>query len=53
MQRFRRLHRLQKFVSVHSSACNHFNHDRSLASRDFYKMNRAAVRAEWRALCAC
>ncbi len=43
---------LQKFASVHSSVYNHFNSDRSLSSRDVYKMNRAAALAEWRALCA-
>ena len=52
MQRFRRMHSLQKFAAVHSSVFNHFNADRSLSSRPVYKMNRAAALAEWRALCA-
>ncbi len=52
MQRFRRLHSLQKFASVHSSVYNHFNSDRSLSSRKFFKLNRAAALAEWRAICA-
>ncbi len=52
MQRFRRLHSLQKFVSVHSSIHNLFNTERSLSSRDVYKMNRTAALAEWRELCA-
>ena len=52
MQRFRRLHSLQKFVSVHSSIFNHFNSDRSLSSRPVYKLNRAAALAEWRGLYA-
>jgi putative transposase len=33
MQRFRRIHSLQKFVAVHSSVFNHFNSDRSLLIR--------------------
>jgi putative transposase len=33
MQRFRRMHSLQKFASVHASLFNHFNSDRSLSSR--------------------
>jgi putative transposase len=52
MQRFRRLHSLQKFVAVHSSVSNHFNADRSLSSRNDYKLQRAAALAEWRQLCA-
>jgi putative transposase len=46
------MHSLQKFASVHSSVHNHFNTERSLSSRDTYKLNRAAALAEWRALCA-
>ena len=52
MLRFRRMHSLQKFVSVHASISNHFNSDRSLSSRENYKANRAAALAKWRALCA-
>ena len=52
MQRFRRLHSLQKFAAVHSSVCNHFNSDRSLSSRHVYKLNRAAALSEWRQFCA-
>ena len=52
MQRFRRMHSLQKFSSVHSSVFNHFNSDRNLSSRPVYKLNRAAALAEWRDLCA-
>ena len=33
MLRFRRMRSLQKFASVHSSVFNHFNWERSLASR--------------------
>jgi putative transposase len=52
MQRFRRVRSLQKFVAVHSSVHNLFNSDRSLSSRKFFKLNRAAALAEWRQLCA-
>ena len=51
MLRFRRIHSLQKFASVHSSVHNHFNSDRSLSSRSAYKASRTAALAEWRALC--
>ena len=37
MQRFRREKALQKFVSVHSAVCNHFNHERNLVSPDDVK----------------
>ena len=52
MQRFRRMRSLQKFASVHSSVYNHFNQERSLTSRDTFKLTRAAVLAEWRQLCS-
>ncbi|MEQ8898521.1 MAG: IS6 family transposase [Roseovarius sp.] len=51
MQRFRRMRSLQKFAAVHSSVFNHFNHERSLSSRDIFKTNRTAALAEWRGLC--
>jgi len=50
MQRFRRLRSLQMFASVHASVTNHFNHERSLSSRNVFKQNRAAALAEWRQL---
>ena len=52
MLRFRRMRSLQKFVAVHASVLNHFNHDRSLAKRQHFKMNRAAALDEWRQLAA-
>jgi putative transposase len=52
MLRFRRMRSLQTFAAVHSSVFNHFNSDRSLSSRKFFKVNRAAALAEWRQLCA-
>jgi putative transposase len=41
---------LQTFAAVHSSVHNHFNQERSLSSRDIFKLNRAAALAEWRQL---
>ncbi len=52
MLRFRRMHSLQKFASVHSSVHNHFNSHRGLSTRQIYKQARAAALAEWRQLCA-
>ena len=50
MLRFRRTATLQKFVSVHASIQNHFNHESHLYSRINFKLNRAAALAEWRQL---
>ena len=50
MLRFRRMRSLQKFVSVHASVHNHFNHERHLYSRANFKRNRTAALAEWRQL---
>ena len=50
MQRFRRMRSLQKFASVHSSVYNHFNQERSLSSRNAFKLTRAAALTEWREL---
>ena len=43
---------LQKIAAVHASIHNHFNQDRHLDRRDFFKRNRAAALAEWRELAA-
>lgn len=51
MLRFRRMRTLQKFASVHASVTNHFNSERSISSRPFFKANRTAALAEWRGLC--
>ncbi|CUH44686.1 hypothetical protein RUM4293_03592 [Ruegeria atlantica] len=48
MQRFRRMRSLQKFASVHPSIYNQFNLERSLVSRDTFKLTRAAALSEWR-----
>ncbi|WP_108861433.1 IS6 family transposase [Ruegeria sp. Alg231-54] len=50
MQRFRRMRSLQKFAAVHFSVYNHFNQERSLTSRDTFKLTRTAALAEWREL---
>ena len=52
MLRFRRMHSLQKFASVHSSIHNLFNIERHLSSRPVHKQNRTAALAEWRQFCA-
>ncbi len=52
MLRFRRMHSLQKFASVHGPVHTHVSTDRSLTSRDHYKQPRTAAPAEWRALSA-
>jgi putative transposase len=50
MLRFRRMRSLQKFAAVHASVSNHFNQERSLSSRNLFKLNRAIALAEWRQL---
>ena len=52
MHRFRRMRSLQKFAPVHASVYNHFNQERSLSSRDIFKLKRTAALREWRGLCA-
>ena len=52
MLRFRRMRSLQKFVAVHSSVHNLFNAERTLSSRDNFKVSRTAALSEWRQLCA-
>jgi len=52
MLRFRRIRSLQKFVSIHSSVHNHFNHQRHLNNRDNFKLQRNVALAEWQHLCA-
>ena len=50
--RFRRMKTLQKFVSVHASVPNHFNHERHVVDRQNYKTRRSAALAEWQSLAA-
>ncbi len=51
MSRFRLERSLQKFVSVHSSICNHFNFQRHLISRGEFKVQREAALVKWQQLC--
>ena len=41
MLRFRRMRNLQKFAAAHASVSNRFNQERSLSSRDIFKVQRA------------
>jgi len=50
MLRFRQMRTLQTFVAVHSSVHNHFNLERHLHPRDYFKLNRTAALDEWRRL---
>jgi len=52
MLRFRQMRSLQKFVSVHSSVHNHFNHQRNIERRTRFKDLRNAALVEWRELLA-
>ncbi len=50
MIKFRSTNSLQKFVSIHSSIHNHFNHERHIHSRNIFDANREAALLEWRQL---
>ena len=50
MLRFRRIHSLQKFASIHASFYNLFNSQRSLSKRSTFKLKRDAALNEWRSL---
>ncbi len=52
MAKFRSAKSRQKFASIHSSICNHFNLERHLYSRENFKLNRSTALAEWRLLAA-
>jgi putative transposase len=52
MQKFKSFETLQKFVSVHSSVHNHFNHQRHLERRCRFKSMRSEALAEWFQLAA-
>jgi putative transposase len=52
MLRFRRMRSLQKFAAVHSSVHNHFNLERHINDRNWFKENREIALAEWRQLAA-
>ena len=50
MLRFRRMHSLQKFASIHASFYNLFNSQRSLSKRSTFKLKRDAALNECRSL---
>jgi putative transposase len=50
--KFRQLRSLQKFVSIHSSLHNYFNHDCHLNNRETFKLQRTSALAEWQQLSA-
>jgi len=50
MAKFRSVKSLQKFASIHASVHNHFNQERHLYNREYFKLNRSAALAEWRQL---
>jgi putative transposase len=52
MLRFRRMRSLQMFAAVHSSVHNHFNLERHINYRNWFKENRENALAEWRQLAA-
>ena len=52
MLRFRQMRSLQKFVSVHASVHNHFNHQRNIERRTRFKDLRNVALVEWRGLLA-
>ncbi|KCZ50350.1 hypothetical protein HY3_14560 [Hyphomonas pacifica] len=52
MSRFRRMRRLQKFASIHSSVYNHLNHQRNIESRARFKALRDVALLEWREMVA-
>ncbi|MEX0827951.1 MAG: IS6 family transposase [Haliea sp.] len=52
MLKFRRMQSLQKFVSIHASVHNHFNHERHLNNRKTFKLQRNVALAEWQQLSA-
>jgi putative transposase len=52
MLRFRRMRSLQLFAAVHSSVHNHFNLERHLNDRNWFKESRQTALEEWRDLAA-
>jgi len=50
MIKFKSLRSLQKFVLIHASIHNHFNHERHLNNRETFKLQRTAALTEWRKL---
>jgi len=52
MLNFRLERSLQKFVSIHSSVCNHFNQERHIIDRETFKLQRNVALDDWRQNCA-
>ena len=48
--KFRRLRSLQKFVSIHASVHNHFNHECHQNNRATFKLQRTTALTEWQQL---
>jgi putative transposase len=47
MQRFRSVRTLQKFVAIHATVQNYFNHERQLYTRSNFQLNRIAAVLKW------
>ena len=47
MARFRDIKTLPKFTAAHASIHHHFNHQRHLTRREFFKQHRAAALSQW------
>lgn len=52
MIRFRRHKTLQKFTSIHASIYNHFNCQRTINRRDYFKKLRSKANLEWQQILA-
>jgi putative transposase len=52
MAKFRSAKSLQKFAYIHASIHNHFNQERHLYSRKYFKNNQSAALTEWRQIAA-
>jgi transposase-like protein len=52
MQRFKSPGSAQSFLNVHAATYNHFNHQRHLNSRPFFKKLRSTAFAEWKVAAA-
>ena len=52
MQRFKSPGSAQRFLNVHAATYNHFNHQRHLNSRPFFKKLRSSAFAEWKVAAA-
>ncbi len=46
MAKFRSIQSFQKFTSIHSSVHNHFNQERHLYNREYFKVKSSAALAD-------